>query len=398
MTASVYLHIPFCQHRCGYCDFNTYAGQENAIPEYIAALKKEIQMAGEKVPVHTIFFGGGTPSLIPPALMGGILVTIATVFDLQPDAEITLEANPGTVSPESLRQLRAAGFNRISYGMQSAHPDDLRLLERQHDHLDVIHAVEWARIAGFDNLSLDLIFALPFQTLERWKWSLEQALLLKPDHLSLYGLTIEHGTPFRRHLERGLIPLPDDDLGADMYEWAGQRLNEAGFAQYEISNWAKQTPAGPLMARHNLQYWRNLPYYGFGAGAHGYIHGTRTANVNGIRAYIQRIETGTGQFPAAVSITTVDRWTAMEEHMMVGLRLTEEGVSDELFTKRFGVSLEQAFAEPLKRLAPTGLLEWVDQGGERRLRLSKRGQLVGNQVFQMFVGNPAPAWLTPSGQ
>src|SRR5574340_368338 len=391
---SVYIHIPFCRHRCSYCDFNTYAGLEGLIPAYIKALKAEIAwvraLAGEKIPVHTIFLGGGTPSLIPAEDLRSVLEVCKANFELQPDAEITLEANPGTVTLKSLRELHKAGFNRISLGMQSANPVDLMLLERQHDTPDVIRAVEWARRGGFDNINLDLIYGLPDQPLERWQSTVETALWLRPEHFSLYALSIEHGTPFRRWLERGLVSQPDDDLAADMFDWACERLDQAGYEHYEISNWALREGDGAMVCRHNLQYWRNLPYLGFGAGAHGYAAGVRTANLRGVKAYIQNMEKGTKlAFPAGPAIEStvqVDRWTAMQEHMMVGLRLLEEGVSDEVFSRRFGSSLRAAFPQQIDRLERLGLLEWCGE----RLRLSHRGWLLGNQVFSEFVDLPEP--------
>ena len=292
MTYSLYFHIPFCVHRCAYCDFNTYAGQEAFIPAYVEALVREIEAvaasAPDRLPVHTIFFGGGTPSLLSPEHFERILGAIRKNFDLKPiidersvvtnsvvPPEISLEANPGTVSLASLKGLRKAGFNRISFGVQSSHPEELRLLERIHDFFDVIESVKEARQAGFENLNLDLIYGLPQQTLERWQESLKRAVGLNPEHLSLYALTIEHDTPFGRWMAQGLMPLPDPDAAADMYEWASQYLQAQGYEQYEISNWAR--PGYPC--RHNLQYWRNEPYLGFGAGAHGCAANLRIANI-----------------------------------------------------------------------------------------------------------------------
>jgi len=388
---SLYLHIPFCRHRCAYCDFNTYAGQEDNIPRYVNALCREMELvsdaAGERVPVHTIFFGGGTPSLIPAGDVARILEQAARCFDLQPGAEITLEANPGTVTLEHLRALRLAGVNRLSYGVQSAHPDDLRLLERQHTYLDAVQAVEWSRRAGFDNLSLDLIFGVPFQTMERWQRSVELVLGLHPEHLSFYALTVEHGTPFQHWAARGLVPAADDDLAADMYEWAGERLEGAGFEQYEISNWARRGQEGALLlSRHNLQYWLNRPYLGLGAGAHGYAAGVRTANVLGIGAYIARCRDAAPRDfplgPALANAVVVDETAAMQETMMVGLRLVELGVSNTQFMDRFGRALTDVFGEQITRLAGQGLLEWQND----RLRLTRRGRLLGNRVFMEFVG------------
>lgn len=391
---SLYLHIPFCRHRCGYCDFNTTAGLEALIPAYVDALRREIRLAGEaageRLPVHTVFFGGGTPSLLPTEAVAGILDEIREHFEVLAGAEISLEANPGTVSFEALQGLWAAGINRLSFGMQSADPAELAFLERQHDVFDVFRAVEWSRGAGFTNLSLDLIFGLPGQRLDGWARTIETALLLKPEHLSLYALTVEEGTPLHRWVRRGLAPLPDDDLAAEMYELASKRLESAGFEQYEISNWAaRDKRERDLSCRHNLQYWRGLPYLGFGAGAHGYAGGVRTANVNGVRAYIQACQNAAAAvFPAGPAAIARDRLTAraeMQEMMMVGLRLTKEGVSAAGFLQRFGMPLEDVFQRQIQKLVAAGLLEWEGEN-KSALRLTKRGRLLGNRVFMEFVG------------
>jgi len=391
---SLYLHVPFCRHRCSYCDFNTFAGQERKIPAYVDAICAEIRRvsaaAPGRLPVHSLFFGGGTPSLLSVAQIQTILDVVHQQFDLIEDAELTLEANPGTVSIDYLEALRSAGVNRLSFGMQSAHPDDLRLLEREHDFFDVAQAVQWARRAGFDNLSLDLIFGLPGQSLERWRDTLERALAMAPDHLSMYALTIEHGTPLQRRWARGLIPLVDDDLAADMYEYAMDHLPQAGFEQYEISNWARPGAGGALMVcRHNMQYWLNRPYLGFGAGAHGSAAGYRTMNVGGIRPYIERCTAGEPAAfpagPAARRVIPIDRKVEMQETMLVGLRMTREGISAARFQARYGCPVGDVFAAEIERLCGVGLLEWT-AGTDPRLRLTRRGRLFGNQVFMQFVG------------
>ncbi len=390
---SIYLHIPFCRHRCAYCDFNTYAGQEALIPDYVEALLAEIEsLRSPQLPVHTVFFGGGTPSLLPPPAVARILDAIARCFHLLPHAEITLEANPGTVTLESLCALRAAGVNRLSLGMQSAQPDELRLLEREHSFLDVIRAVEWARRAGFCNLNLDLIYGLPCQSLERWQSNLEWALRLNPEHLSLYALTIEHGTPFSRWVGRGLIPAPDDDMAAVMLEWSSERLEQAGYVQYEISNWARDLspslPAEPpqYACRHNLQYWLTLPYLGLGAGAHGYAAGYRYTNVLRIRTYIERLRTASQrEFPLSPAVVHIHRQTLedeMEEFMMLGLRLTRQGINLEAFRQRFGRDARELYGKQITRLLQDGLLEVFE---ENRLRLTPRGRLLGNRVFREFI-------------
>jgi len=390
---SIYLHVPFCRHRCAYCDFNTYAGMEKKIPDYVNALCREIRLvaesAGERLGVHTIFFGGGTPSLLPADVIKSILETLKAAYQVCEDVEITLEANPGTVSADYLLGLKRAGVNRLSLGMQSADNRELKWLTREHVFADVVQSVLGARKAGFDNLNLDLIFGLPGQTLAAWQYSVHQAIALEPEHLSLYSLLVEPETPLIRWVERGLVESPDDDLSAEMYEWSIEALERAGYHQYEISNWAKPGRDGQIRScRHNLQYWLNLPYLGFGAGAHGYAHGARTANVKPVDAYIQRMTAqGHVQFPgshANQSFTVIDRQEEIAETMMVGLRLTEMGVDEAGFMARFGTGLEDLFSRQIKRLRAQGLLEWTGTQ-HRRLRLTKQGRLVGNRVFREFI-------------
>jgi oxygen-independent coproporphyrinogen-3 oxidase len=377
-------------HRCGYCDFNTYAGLDDLIPAYVDALIAEARYfaaaAGERLPVHTIFFGGGTPSLLPVQQIERILATLAECYSLSANVEISLEANPGTLSPDYLRGLRAAGVNRLSLGVQSASPQELLVLERQHDFTDVILSVKWARQAGFDNLNLDWIFGLPGQSLASWQRNLDLAIGLNPEHLSLYALSIEHGTPFQKMSALGLLPLADQDLAADMYELADGKLSAAGFMQYEISNWARTNLNGELLAcRHNLQYWRTQPYVGLGAGAHGFADGFRTADVLAPAVYIQRMKAGkSGAFPrtpATASAERIDATREMGETMMMGLRLVKEGVSRTSFAQRFGAALEATYGPQIERLQKLGLLETAADA----LRLTEHGRLLGNQVFMEFV-------------
>jgi oxygen-independent coproporphyrinogen III oxidase len=398
-STSLYFHIPFCIHRCAYCDFNTYAGQQDSVPSYVRALCNEIQAVGEfastKIQAYSIFFGGGTPSLLTTDQFESIFQSIHQNFDLTPEAEVSLEANPGTCSSDYLRDLHALGFNRISFGVQSANPEELRLLERIHDYSDVLNAVKWSRQVGFDNLNLDLIYGLPEQTMGRWMNTLNLILGLHPEHLSLYALTLEHGTPFGRWANRGLLPIPDPDLAAEMYELAGEQLSAAGYEQYEISNWSMPG----YQCRHNLQYWRNQPYLGFGAGSHGYAGGYRYSNVLRIKTYINRLEEIHNlDFPYPLSPATVNhhRNTSrddMQETMMTGLRLTREGVSARTFRERFDVDLKDVFGKDIDDLVQLGLLEWADDQrsqsmqADRLIRLSKRGRLLGNQVFLRFVGD-----------
>ncbi len=413
---SLYFHIPFCTHRCAYCDFNTYAGQEASIPAYVKALCHEIKAVGESAPsrlkVGTIFFGGGTPSLLTPAHYRDIFQAIRRYFAVPPSAEISLEANPGTVSPEALRELREIGFNRISYGVQSADPNELRMLERIHSYSDVVNAICWSRQAGFNNLNLDLIYGLPEQTLAGWQKTVQLVIGLHPEHLSAYALTLEHGTSFGRWASKGLLPIPDPDLAAEMYEWLSDYLVYSGYTQYEISNWAlsDESTLSPVIrhptsfqCRHNLQYWRNLEYLGLGAGAHGYAHGVRYSNVLRIKTYIERLSTGatdsserdssqifrhapTLNFPLSPAVVNHHVNTLredMDETMITGLRLTREGVSAARFRRRFGVEMNEIYGTKIERLVKLGLLEQV----EGVLRLTRRGRLLGNQVFIEFVGD-----------
>lgn len=392
---SLYLHIPFCRHRCAYCDFNTYAGEDELIPAYVSAICRELEFSGKrwqesnnsKLTVHTIFFGGGTPSLLPVDALNQIVEQARSAFDVEPEAEITMEANPGTVSERYLREARRSGINRLSYGVQSANPEELRMLEREHSYLEAVKAFRQARRAGFDNLNLDLIFGLPEQSLQSWRNTLELVLGLRPEHLSLYALTLEHGTPMAHWVERGLMKAPDPDLAADMYELASEVLEAAGYRQYEISNWAVTDQLGWRACRHNLQYWRGLPYLGLGAGAHGYAAGVRTANVLAPKAYIQRcLEGAQGVFPrtpATVQVETVTPEAELGETMMMGLRLVEEGVSAGVFAQRFGRSLQDIYGQQIAKFVRLGLLEWTEK--EERLRLTRAGRLVGNQVFLEFL-------------
>jgi oxygen-independent coproporphyrinogen-3 oxidase len=423
MLYSLYLHIPFCAHRCAYCDFNTFSGQESLIPPYVGALCQEVRTVGRNAPaglaLHTVYFGGGTPSLLSAEDLASIVAAIRDAFDMAAEAEITLEANPGTTSIGELQAMRRLEINRISLGVQSANGLELRMLERQHSFLDVLEAVSAARRAGFDNLNLDLIYGLPEQTLRTWQTTVRRALDLKPEHVSAYALTLEHGTPFGRWHERGLLPIPSADLAADMYEWISEELEAAGYGQYEISNWAKPGRA----CRHNLQYWRGLPYLGVGAGAHGYAEGYRYSNVLGIGTYIQRLgglpevaisggsesKGRNGGFatsqpafplsPAVVNHHRQSRQDEMCEYMITGLRLTREGVAERDFRSRFGAGLREVYAKELEELTGLGLLEWVNmqtsemsarirrdgEGTSEVVRLTRRGRLLGNQAFIRFV-------------
>ncbi|MBI3361964.1 MAG: radical SAM family heme chaperone HemW [Chloroflexi bacterium] len=409
---SIYLHIPFCLVRCAYCDFNTYAGLDDLMPAYAGALAREVRLAGSRSggaveqggggAAHTVFFGGGTPSLMPLPLLSEIFVALRDSFNLTPDCEITLEANPGTVDLPYLQGLRALGVNRLSFGVQSAQPSELQLLDRLHSFEQVIEAVRLARSADFGNLNLDLIYGLPHQSLAMWQDTLARTLQLESDHLSLYALSLEHGTPMRSWVYRGLLPMPDPDLAADMYEWASETLRAAGFVQYEISNWSRKEVGGrksegedssylrprafDFQCRHNLQYWLNLPYLGFGAGAHGYAGGFRYSNVLSPRVYVERLEGSsvTPQFPFSPALREshpVDRDSEMGETMMMGMRLIGVGVRERAFQERFGIGLGDRYGKELRELKELKLVEWDDEGA----RLTEKARLVANRVFMEFV-------------
>jgi len=374
---SLYLHIPFCRRRCSYCDFNTYAGLEDLFVPYTSALADEVRRTGRGERVTTIFFGGGTPSILPVALVADLLAACRDAFVVDADAEISLEANPGTLDEARLAALRRLGINRLSLGVQSAQPDELALLGRLHDFDQAWRAVAMARAAGFENLSLDLIYGLPQQALGHWRATLEAVLSppMQPDHFSAYCLTVEEGTPLADWVTSSQVPEPDPDLAAEMYELTEATLNAAGFIHYEISNWARPGRE----CRHNLVYWRDGAYLGFGAGAHSHRASRRWWNVLAPAEYIARLQAGESPQAAAEEISPAQ---AMGETMMLGLRLSE-GVGAEAFRARFGRDLEQVYARPLEELAAAGLIQWDGQ----RARLTARGRLLGNQVFARFLGD-----------
>jgi len=370
----LYVHIPFCQSRCRYCDFNTYAGLEGLFETYVRALLREIGLAGP-APVSTVYIGGGTPTVLPLFSLIQILDAVRGGFALAAEAEVTIEANPGTVEAGALATLRERGVNRLSLGVQSFADDELRLLGRIHSAEQAAAALIVARQAGFDNVSLDLIFGLPGQTLAGWRYSLERALALEPEHLSLYALSVEAGTPLARDINRGHLPPPDPDTAAEMYEMAAEVNAAAGYLHYEISNWAR----GPgRQCRHNLIYWRNEPYLGLGAGAHSWQGRRRWANAAAPEEYTTRLAEGDS---ALAEEETISPELEMGETMMMGLRLVEEGVPVGRFRRRFGLDPRDHYRVEIAELVDLGLLDVDDE----RLRLSPRGHLLGNQVFARFL-------------
>ena len=389
MDTALYAHIPFCRRRCNYCDFNTWAGLERLIHPYVAALISELNFLHEPWPnwrPDTFYLGGGTPSLLPAELLHPIILAARP----RPGAEISLEANPGTLDSAALLALRRMGINRLSLGVQSARADELSLLGRLHDFPAVTDAVRWARTAGFDNINLDLIYGLPAQKTEHWQQTLDAALALSPEHLSLYALTIEPGTPLARQLDQGQLPAPDPDHAADLYEIARDQLAAAGYQQYEISNWARPG----RQCRHNLAYWRNAPYLGVGAGAWGHWPaehaGWRLRNTAHPQAYIEGLRAGLlpekapaglPLSPACVEWEFIPRPLAMAETIFMGLRLLQKGLSRSAFQARFGSDPVQLYADTLADLAQKRLIRWDDQ----RIYLPPEAVLISNQVFVSFL-------------
>ena len=393
MEQSLYIHIPFCKKRCSYCDFNTYAGRDALIPAYQAALIEEIRIAISTQPllkVQSIYFGGGTPSILDAPFYAKVIGEISALSEVAPDCEITLEANPGTLDGEYLRAIRSAGVNRLSLGVQSMDSLDLARLDRIHGINDVLESVRQARRAQFDNLSLDMIFGMPWQSLDSWQNGLDRAILLQPEHFSLYSLIIETGTPLYAWYQKGWVESQDEDREADMFEYAMDALEKAGFVHYEISNWARQQEGHDFQSRHNRQYWLNRPYFGFGAGAHGYVNGVRTVNALTIPDYIQKVTAytpagrGLNVFPASVSQEAVDMPTQMRDFMLLGLRLVHDGVSADRFETLYGQAMDRVFKKEINQLLAQGLVEWVGPTAAT-LRLTRRGVFLANRVFREFV-------------
>jgi oxygen-independent coproporphyrinogen-3 oxidase len=377
-TLAIYVHIPFCIQKCGYCDFNAYLYRANSARDYLAALQREIMHSAAVRPwlgyrVPSVYFGGGTPSTLAPEQLTGLLRLIDTSFPVQVEAEITVEVDPGTIDLPGLETLRAGGFNRISIGVQAFDDALLRPLDRLHSAADARHALAWARRAGFMDLNLDLMFGLPGQGLATWEESVQEAIAFAPTHISVYGLTIEERTPFYRRRQRGQLALPDEEAQATMFERADQLLTAAGYRHYEISNYA--LPG--WRSRHNLHYWQHGEYLGFGAGAHAYLEGYRWENEPLPSRYIQAIgERGS----AAGEPEYVDAQRRVLEGLMVGLRL-REGIDLEAFARAYDVHLATAYAEPMAELMQTGYLQLT----AGRLHLTDRGRLVADAVLDRLL-------------
>jgi len=385
---SLYFHIPFCLSKCYYCDFNSYAGLNWLIPQYVDTLEKEMQLYAKDVwefEVKTIYFGGGTPSLLPAKSIAYMLESCSKLFNMPSNLEVTLEANPGTVDQSFFTQLKESGVNRLSLGVQSFSDNELKLLGRIHSANEAREAFFMARQAGFENINMDLLYALPRQAVSDWRNNLVEAIKLNPDHLSLYPLTLEPGTPLANAVASGSLPKPDADLAADMYLLALDKLAQEGYSHYEISNWALP---GKL-CQHNMTYWKNERYLGLGAGAHSYLDGYRWVNVLSPVEYIKHLgnmRTKLSQQPYfnapwVDNIEHIDRDLEIAEAVILSLRL-EKGVNLTDFAHRFGVELYSIYQQQqINELVELGLIA----KNEHSIRLTTKGKLLGNEVFLRFL-------------
>lgn len=371
----VYVHIPFCEKKCGYCDFNVYSGYKaESQARYVEALCEEIEKRADGREVATIYIGGGTPTLLPAEALGKVLTTLQAGFRVLPDAEVTVEANPNDASEALFTELRGFGVNRLSLGVQSFDDTELPLLDRVHSAHQAEEAIAIARAAGFTNLSLDLMFGLPRQTLASWEKTLTKALSLKLPHLSLYGLMVEEGTAFWARRERGRLSLPDHDSEASMLARAHVLTHAAGLERYEISNYA----AEGFRSRHNALYWRNDDYFGFGAGAWSYLNGLRARNVKKPPAYGIAVREQDWPIEESEQLTLEE---GMGETVMLALR-TVEGLDLAEFAARYGVRAEERFAEAIEKTVALGLCILTPT----HIALTEQGTFLANDAMAEFIG------------
>lgn len=391
----LYVHVPFCKTKCPYCDFNTYQGIDDLMGSFLPALTAEIECWGQTLAhlrVKSVFFGGGTPSYLPPGYIERILASIQTSFQVDQTAEITIEANPGDLDAPACAGILGQGVNRLSIGVQSLDNNLLHLLGRRHQASEAIQAFQTARQAGFDNVNLDLMYGLPSQSMDQWRQTLDSLVGLTPEHISLYALTIEEGTPIHRWVADGKIPEPDPDLAADMYQYARESLAAAGYHHYEISNWSLPGRA----CDHNLVYWQNGPYLGVGPGAHSRLGDYRFWTVLSPRDYLGKTtawaDAGVHPVdyliePVLQAVPTLGGWehisleTACSETMFLGLRLLD-GLDLSDASVRMGVDLAKKYQTPIQECIQLGLLE---QDGDC-LRLTEPAYLIANQAFTRFLG------------
>ncbi|MET1030546.1 radical SAM family heme chaperone HemW [Domibacillus tundrae] len=373
MTKAAYIHIPFCHHICHYCDFNKVFMKNQPVEQYLNCLDREMSMAAFVTGYKTIFVGGGTPTSLNAQQLFFLVDSIHNRLPLLPDAEYTFEANPGDLTPEKLRILKEGGVNRLSIGVQSFNDAHLKRIGRTHTKEDVLRTVRDAEKAGFDNLSIDLIYGLPEQTVEDAADTVKQALGLGLPHYSAYSLIIEPKTVFYNLMAKGKLPLPKEESEADMYEAVMREMAAGGLHQYEISNFARPG----FESLHNLTYWNNDEYYGFGAGAHGYVNGERYANFGPLKKYMEPIERA--RWPR-ITNQKVTKREQMEEEMFLGLRKME-GVSISSFESKYSENPLRFFHEAITDMTDRGLLEIKANS----IRLTHSGKFLGNEVFQSFL-------------
>ncbi|SMB92909.1 oxygen-independent coproporphyrinogen-3 oxidase [Thermanaeromonas toyohensis ToBE] len=373
----LYIHIPFCLKKCNYCDFISYAGiPPREVRRYLAALAKESELVAARFrpgKISTLYLGGGTPTYLSGEELFGIIQGIRNIFGMEEEAEITVEANPGTLTPKKLELLRLAGVNRLSLGAQSFDDGLLKVMGRVHRVEDIYQAFRWAREAGFNNIGLDLIYGLPGQTLSQWEDTLDRALELYPEHLSTYALELSLDSPWGRKQKLGELLLPREEEVLSMYELARQKLKEAGFEHYEISNFAR---AG-FQCRHNLSYWENRDYLGLGAAAASHWKGRRWQNKAILEDYCRTLEEGR---LSVAEEEELDQRRSMEETLFLGLRL-RKGVSLKEFKARFGEELLTMYGAEIERLVSLGLVEIKGE----RLVITEKGLPLANEVFLAFV-------------
>jgi oxygen-independent coproporphyrinogen III oxidase len=376
-SAGIYIHIPFCRSRCSYCDFATGMYESAMADRYVLNLAREIELFGEvelAEPVDTIFFGGGTPSLLSPVQVETILKAVQGRFIVSAGAEVTMEMNPGTVTPEGLAAFRRLGVNRASFGAQTFDDNELARLGRSHSADDTRRTFAHLREAGFDNVSFDLIAGLPGQTLAGWRRNLDEAFTLRPEHLSFYLLEVHEGTPLAKHIRLGLQPTPDEELAVAMYELMLDRASAEGYEHYEISNLC--LPA--FKSEHNTKYWTGAPYYGFGCSAHSYDGSSRRwANERDLVRYLEMIELNSR---AIVTETLLTEGERQAEAVFLGLRMMQ-GMSFEDYQKEFGADLRAEYENDLARFREAGLIECDGD----LLKLTRAGALLSNEVFSAFV-------------
>ena len=369
-ASSVYIHIPFCATKCYYCAFNTYAFHKDEAEAYLTALRTEMEFyASETDPLQTIFIGGGTPSILSADALAQLFTDIRAHFQITPNAEITVECNPGTVDSEKLKVMRDNGANRLSFGLQAMQDETLKQLGRIHTVAEFLQSYRLAREGGFENINIDIIFALPDQTMEAWHHTLDAVISLEPAHISAYNLVMEEATPFYEWWQAGKLHLPTEDTEADMFQYTIDTLAAHGYTHYEICNFAKPNH----FARHNLVYWNNQPCIGLGVGACGYVNGVRYTNIRGIAPYIAKLS------QRNKPIADTERMTAHAEKaetLMLALR-KREGISLDAYQNRFGEEIETAFGNILKKWFDLQLLERTST----HLRLTPRGLFLANEVF-----------------